>query len=85
MTYDENKPIGKRVVKINIKGAPLDDDKTYKVLTSNFLADGGDGFLMFKQTLSYKNTGTQILDAMIKYLKTFDTYTPKIEGRVRKL
>ena len=44
MIYDENKPIGSRVVKCNIKGVPLDDNKTYKVLTSNFLADGGDGF-----------------------------------------
>lgn len=85
MAYDERKPMGSRVTEIKIKGAPLDDNKTYKVLTSNFLADGGDGFLDFKKTLSYKNTGTQILDAMIKYLKRFETYTPKIEGRVRKL
>ena len=85
MSYDETKPIGKRVVKLNIKGAPLDDDKTYKVLTSNFLADGGDGFLMFKQTSFIQKHRHQILDAMIKYLKTFDTYTPKIEGRVKKL
>lgn len=85
MAYDERKPMGSRVTEIKIKGAPLDDNKTYKVLTSNFLADGGDGFLDFKKTLSYKNTGVQILDAMVKYLKKFDTYTPKIEGRVRKL
>lgn len=85
MAYDESKPVGKRVTEIKIKGAPLDDNKTYKVLTSNFLADGGDGFLVFKKTLSYKNTGVQILDAMVKYLKMHETYTPKIEGRVKKL
>ncbi len=85
MVYDESKPIGKRIVKCNIKGIPLDDNKTYKVLTSNFLADGGDGFLVFKKTLSYKNTGVEMLQAMIKYLKKFETYTPKIEGRVKKV
>lgn len=84
MIYDKNKPAGNRVTKINIKGAPLDDGKTYKVLTSNFLADGGDGFLVFKKTLSYKNTGVQILDSMVKYLKKFETYTPQIEGRVKE-
>jgi len=85
MAYDESRPVGNRVKEIKIKGAPLDDKKTYKVLTSNFLADGGDGFLTFKKTLSYKNTGTQILDAMVKYLKKHETYQPKIEGRVKKL
>lgn len=85
MSYDENKPIGNRVTEIKIKGVPLDDDKNYKVLTSNFLADGGDGFLVFKKNSFYKNSGVQILDAMIKYLKKFETYTPKIEGRVKKL
>lgn len=85
IVYDEKKPIGSRIVKCNIKGVLLDDNKTYKVLTSNFLADGGDGFLVFKKTLSYKNTGVEMLQAMIKYLKKFEIYTPKIDGRVRKL
>jgi 2',3'-cyclic-nucleotide 2'-phosphodiesterase (5'-nucleotidase family) len=85
IVYDEKKPIGSRIVKCSIKGVPLDDDKIYKVLTSNFLADGGDGFTDFKKTLSYKNTGVDIVQAMINYLKKFETYQPKLEGRVRKL
>jgi 5'-nucleotidase len=84
MVYDESRPTGNRIVKCSIKGVPLDDNKTYKILTSNFLADGGDGFMVFKRTLSYKKTGIEILQAMIKYLKQFETYRPKIEGRVRK-
>jgi len=85
MVYDESKPIGKRVVICKIKGILLDDNKTYKVLTSNFLADGGDGFLMFKKALSYKNTRLGILQSMINFLKKFEEYKPRIEGRVRKL
>lgn len=85
MAYDESLPAGRRITELKIKGVPLDDDKTYKVLTSNFLADGGDGFLAFGKNSSYKNTGVQILDAMIKYLKKFETYKPEIEGRVKKL
>lgn len=85
VVYDESKPVGSRIVKCNIKGEPLDDRRTYKVLTSNFLADGGDGFLVFKKTLSYKNTGVGILESMVKYLKKFKTFDQKIEGRVRKL
>lgn len=84
VVYDETRPIGKRIVKCTIKGIPLADDRTYKVLTSNFLADGGDGFVAFKKTRLYKKTGLEMLQGMVKYLKTFETYTPKIEGRVRK-
>jgi 5'-nucleotidase len=84
LVYDESLPIGSRITRCNIKGMPLDDNRTYKVLTSNFLADGGDGFLMFKKALSYKNTRTEIVGPMIRYLKKFERYEPKIEGRVIK-
>lgn len=70
------------MVKCNIKGQPLDENKTYKILTSNYLADGGDGFFAFGKATSYKATGVDILDAMVKYLKTFKTYTPVTEDRV---
>ncbi|MBP9663028.1 MAG: bifunctional metallophosphatase/5'-nucleotidase [Pyrinomonadaceae bacterium] len=81
--YDESKPVGSRIVKCNIKGVPLDDNRIYNVLTSNYLADGGDGFLAFKRTRSYKNTGVEMVQSMVTYLKKFDAYHPKLEGRVR--
>ncbi|MDH3493338.1 MAG: 5'-nucleotidase C-terminal domain-containing protein, partial [Acidobacteriota bacterium] len=84
MAYDESKAAGKRIVSCRIKGEPLSDEKTYKVLTSNFLADGGDGFLMFKKASRYKNTGVEMLQSMIRYMKTFERYEPRVEGRVRK-
>jgi hypothetical protein len=34
--------------------------------------------------LSYKNTGVEILQSMIRYLKQFPAYEPKIEGRVKR-
>ncbi|MEZ5308839.1 MAG: bifunctional UDP-sugar hydrolase/5'-nucleotidase [Pyrinomonadaceae bacterium] len=84
MEYDESRPVGKRVTKCLIKGMPLDDSKTYRLLTSNFLADGGDGFLMFKNAVKYKNTRIEMLQSMIKFLKKFEVYEPRIEGRVRR-
>jgi len=80
--YEESEPVGKRIRTFEIKGEPLDDNKTYKVLTSNYLADGGDGFFAFGKADSYKNTGLQMLDAMIKYLKQFKSYEPNLEKRV---
>jgi hypothetical protein len=55
------------------------------VLTSNFLADGGDGFTTFRHAKSKKKTNIEILQTMVTYLKTFDEYIPKKEGRVIKI
>jgi 2',3'-cyclic-nucleotide 2'-phosphodiesterase (5'-nucleotidase family) len=84
MVFDESRPVGQRVVKCEINGAPIDDNKIYKVITSNYLADGGDGFPAFARALSYEKTGVEMMQAMIKYLKQFKTYEPKLEGRVKK-
>jgi 5'-nucleotidase / UDP-sugar diphosphatase len=85
LVYDENRPAGSRIISCNINGKPLDDKAQYKVLTSNFLADGGDGFLAFKNAVSRKKTNVEIVQTMINYLKTFETYNPKLEGRVRRV
>jgi 5'-nucleotidase/UDP-sugar diphosphatase len=82
VSYDESLPVGNRVVSCTINGFSLDENKTYKVLTSNFLGDGGDGFLAFKKAISKKDTRIEIVQSMIQYMKTFDTYKPKIQGRV---
>ncbi len=81
MKYDDSKPMKSRVTMLNIKGVPLDDEKIYKFGTSNFLADGGDGFV-FKNAISKKNTGIQVIQLMIDYMKSFEVYTPIMEGRV---
>ena len=81
--YSESLPVGKRVVSLKIKGAPLQLNQTYKIITSNFMADGGDGYFAFKKATQRKNTQEFILDAMAKYLKTFKVYSPSLEGRVK--
>jgi len=85
LVYDESRPVGSRIVKCVINGEPLSDEKTYKVLTSNFLADKGDGFSSFGDASFRKNTGVGMLEAMIKYLKRSPRYAPVLEGRIKKL
>jgi 2',3'-cyclic-nucleotide 2'-phosphodiesterase (5'-nucleotidase family) len=85
MVYDEKKIVGSRMIKCIINGKPLEDRRIYRVLTSNFLADGGDGFTTFRHAKSKKKTNIEILQTMVTYLKTFDEYIPKKEGRVIKI
>ncbi len=84
MIYNDTLPIGSRVVSCKIKGVALADDKTYKVLTNNFLAEGGDGFLSFKNAMSKRDTHVEILQTMIQYMKTFEVYSPRLYGRIVK-
>ncbi len=42
--YDPQKPVGSRVMSIEVGGAPLDPDRMYKVATNDFMARGGDGY-----------------------------------------
>jgi len=68
--WDDAQPKGAKVVanSIRIDGAPLDDARTYRVATNNFLAEGADGFPMFAQAANKVDTGIIDLDAFIALL-----------------
>lgn len=56
ITYDYTKPINSRVISVLVRCAdcpvplyePLDPTKTYRLVTSDFLHGGGDGYTMLK-------------------------------------
>jgi 2',3'-cyclic-nucleotide 2'-phosphodiesterase/3'-nucleotidase len=45
---DVSKPIGNRVVLLEIKGKPLERDGEYDVVMNNYRASGGGEYTMFK-------------------------------------
>ena len=60
---------------------PIDLGKTYKVVTNNFMATGGDGYAMLKP-LPQEDTGFVDADAFKDYVTKFDKVEPKLEGRL---
>ncbi len=46
--YDPSQPAGSRVVTVDVGGRALDPQARYTVATTDFLADGGDGYRAFK-------------------------------------
>jgi 2',3'-cyclic-nucleotide 2'-phosphodiesterase (5'-nucleotidase family) len=68
-----------------IKGKTIENKRNYKVLTNNFLVEGGDGLLSFKKSDWKKETHIGVVQTMIDYMKSFEVYTPKISGRVVKV
>lgn len=81
--YDPGLPPATRVVSIAFPdGRLIQDDRSYTLATSDFLADGGDGFAMLvpmPRTVS----GVAILDATVDYLRSLPSpVSLPIEQRV---
>ena len=83
MVYDESKPFGQRVLSCTLNGQAIKKEKLYKVATSNFVPDGGDGFTEFKKASSCRRTGEEIIQVMAKYLQKRGNYQPRVEGRIK--
>ncbi|OQB65237.1 MAG: Trifunctional nucleotide phosphoesterase protein YfkN precursor [Bacteroidetes bacterium ADurb.Bin141] len=69
-----------------IKGAPFNRNKNYVVVTSDYLANGGDNLGFLSENLGVVNTGLKIRDLIIKEFeernKRGETLKAKIEGRI---
>jgi 2',3'-cyclic-nucleotide 2'-phosphodiesterase (5'-nucleotidase family) len=53
-----------------IQGQPFDSTKTYMVMTSDYLANGGDKMDFFRNPLQLETTGLKIRDALLEYCMT---------------
>jgi 2',3'-cyclic-nucleotide 2'-phosphodiesterase (5'-nucleotidase family) len=54
---------------IYIDGKPFDENRYYKVLTSDYLAGGGDSMDFFLQPINYELLGVRVRDAIIEHMK----------------
>lgn len=66
---------------VAIGGTPVDKAATYRVVTNNFLSDGGDGFAAFRSGTN-KYFGGLDIDAFAAYLPTVSPYTPVVPSRI---
>jgi len=69
-SWDTRKPKGQRIVRDSIKlnGATIADGESYRVAVFNFLAEGNDGFVTFRQGSNRAATGVRDVDAFRNYL-----------------
>jgi 5'-nucleotidase len=68
---------GTTLGEVTLNGSPIADATTYRVVTNNFVADGGDNFTVFKATKN-KYFGGLDIDAFANYLGKpgISPYTP---------
>lgn len=76
-----------KAIDITINGTAFDASRDYTVLTSDYMANGGDGGEVFTKSLETKNYDYKLRDALLDYLeqlkKAGKTLNPVKDGRVR--
>ncbi len=77
---EEIKESGSRVREFIIRGEKLDDDKTYKIVTTDFVAEGGYGYYWLKPVPHI--TGREISDIVIDYINANSPIGQEYENRI---
>jgi 2',3'-cyclic-nucleotide 2'-phosphodiesterase (5'-nucleotidase family) len=79
LTIDNNSP-----KTIFIQNQEFDINRNYKILTSDYLAGGGDSMNFFFQPLNYELIGTRVRDAIIKHMEEVNAKGQKISASLDK-
>merc|ERR1711971_165808 len=86
----EESNIGNRLVSAEVRCEdcdedtlePLEDDKVYNVVTSNYVLGGGDGYTMLEENLESRVIGELDTDVIKEVLETSSPVSAEIEGRI---
>ncbi|KAH6567589.1 hypothetical protein BASA60_008984 [Batrachochytrium salamandrivorans] len=80
-TFDSTLPVGSRVTTVTVDNKPLSSDSTYTIITSDFVASGGDNILSPTPSIS----GDVLADVFAKCIKKLGTLTPATDNRFSKI
>lgn len=70
--YDSDKPAGQRILSVRLDGRAIVADKTYRMATSDYLLQGGDGYKMFNdaELIAFTGQSTPLVsDVVVSFLR----------------
>jgi len=73
----------KSAVNIQVDQRPL-EDREYLVATSDYLADGGDHFDVFKTAISRKRSGIKVRDVIIQHIQRLTAHQKSVNSHLDK-
>jgi 5'-nucleotidase / UDP-sugar diphosphatase len=84
IAYDPAKPAGHRISRVLADGKPLDPRRRYRLATTDYLANGGDGYETLKaaKVLVNAEAAPLLVNVVADYVAAKGTVAPKVEGRV---
>ncbi|WP_037420367.1 bifunctional UDP-sugar hydrolase/5'-nucleotidase [Sinorhizobium sp. CCBAU 05631] len=89
-SFDRSKPAGSRLVSIQVKEGdafkPLDPEKTYSLVSNNFMRGGGDGYAVFKSKgENAYDYGPGLETVLADYLAAHQPFKPYTDGRISEV
>lgn len=73
------------IQQVTIDGRPLDPERAYYVVTSDYLQNGGDNMTFFKDPVYLYRTDLKIRDMLIGSFSKTDTLKAPLDGRFKQL
>ncbi|ENN87386.1 putative 5'-nucleotidase protein [Rhizobium freirei PRF 81] len=89
-SFDKSKPAGSRLISVDVQEGkefkPLDPEKTYGVVSNNYMRAGGDGYAVFaKNAKNAYDFGPNLEAVVADYLGAHNPYKPYTDGRVTQV
>jgi 5'-nucleotidase/UDP-sugar diphosphatase len=83
IVYNKNRPDYDRLTYFEVGGEPWDPDRTYRVVTTDFLASGNAGLYMLPLVPDEKKmrTSTTCMDAVVHYIERHSPIENTMDGR----
>jgi len=73
---DPTRPVGQRVLYLNVDGRPIDPEREYTLAVSNYQAVGGGQYQMFKEARWISNDPRDIRSLIVEYIDRQETLPP---------
>jgi 5'-nucleotidase / UDP-sugar diphosphatase len=84
VTYDPRRPVGQRVLTVDVNGTPLDAAQIYTLAVVDYVAGGGDGVTALRdaRVLIDAVAAPQLADVVLDAIVTSGTISPSTGGRL---
>jgi 5'-nucleotidase/UDP-sugar diphosphatase len=73
---------GSRISNVMVGGSAIDLNKTYGVVSNNYVRNGGDGYKMFRDAKNAYDYGPDLADVTAEYMAKGGSYTAYTDGRI---
>ncbi|NDI04235.1 MAG: multifunctional 2',3'-cyclic-nucleotide 2'-phosphodiesterase/5'-nucleotidase/3'-nucleotidase, partial [Rhodobacteraceae bacterium] len=73
---------GSRISNVMVGGSVIDLNKTYGVVSNNYVRNGGDGYKMFRDAENAYDYGPDLADVTAEYMTKGGSYTAYTDGRI---
>ncbi len=81
-TVDASAEPGSRISDVMVGGAALEMDRVYRLVSNNYVRNGGDGYRMFRSAANAYDYGPDLADVLAEYMAANGPVTPYTDGRI---